>query len=107
GPVKKLQYEKVGVELNERGHRRVPKIAIGLTRHTREVGVPDSISDEGTDHLDRDLRIRFPGKALHRCATESRPMVWHVETPVAGKAREHHIDKIERGGLTPGGDVTH
>ena len=32
---------------------------------------------------------------------ERRPRLGHVKAAVAGKARQHHLDEIERGGLAP------
>ena len=37
--VKQLEHERVGVDLDERRHRRMPERAVGLARHAGEVGV--------------------------------------------------------------------
>jgi hypothetical protein len=85
----------------------MPEIAIRFAGHAREIGLGNSISDEGPDHLDRDFRVRLPREAFDRCAVEDRPMFRHVETAVAGEAGKHDLDKFERWNFAPSGDVTH
>jgi hypothetical protein len=107
GAVEKLQDEQIRPELSKRGHCRMPEIAIGFASHAREIRLGDSISDEGPDHLDCDLGVRFPREAFDRGAIEDRPLFRHVKTAVAGQASKHDPDEIERWNFAPSGDVTH
>ena len=59
-------------------------------------------ADERLDHLDGDFRVRPAGKSRDGFGIERGPALGHVKTAVAGEAREHHLDKIERGGFAPG-----
>src|SRR6185437_8212635 len=93
--VKELEHEQVRIEFGERGHRGVMEIAVGLARHAGEIGLRNSVSDKGTDHFNSDLGVRLPGEAFDAGAIEDRPAFGHVKAAVAGKAREHDINKIE------------
>ena len=101
-PVKQLEHEQAGAELRERRGRRMAERAVGLARHAGEIGFRDGGADERADHLDRDLGVRPAGEAGDRRGVERRPGFRHVKAAVAGQPREHHLDKIERGGLAPG-----
>ena len=81
--------------------------AISLARHAREVGLGDGIADERTDDFHSHFGIGPAGKTSDRICIEARPGRGHVKSAVAGKPREHRVDKTERRGLAPGGDVTH
>ena len=104
--VKQFERERIDAELRQRRHRRVAEAAIGLARHAGEVGVGDGVAGEKPDHLDGDFGIRPAGKAEDGLRRKLRPRVRHIKAAVAGKAREHHFGKAERGGFAPGGDVT-
>ena len=76
--------------------------AVGRLRHAREIGLRDTVADEGPDHLDRDLGVRPAGKAGDGLVHDRRPGFRHVQAAVAGQACQHDLDEIERGGLAPG-----
>ena len=101
-PVEQLQHEQAGAELHQRRGGRMAEGAVGLLRHAREIGLRDAVADEGPDHLDRDLGIGPAGKAGDGLGIELGPRLRHIKPAVAGQAREHDLDKIERGGLAPG-----
>jgi hypothetical protein len=85
----------------------VAEPAISLARHAGEVGLGDGIADERTDDFHRHFGIGPAGKTSDRLRIEARPSRGHVKAPVAGKPCQHRVDKTERRGLAPGGDVTH
>jgi hypothetical protein len=80
---------------------------IGLARHAREIGLGDGVSDEGPDHFHRHFGIRPAGKGGDFLRAQLRPGFRHIEAAVAGETREHDLDKAERRGLAPGGNVAH
>src|SRR5262249_59951682 len=55
----------------------------------------------------RPFRVGWAGKAGDRVRIEPRPGRGHVEAAVAGKPCQRRLDKTERRGLAPGGDVAH
>ncbi len=98
-PVEQLEHEQAVAELHQRRGRRMAEGAVGLLRRAGEIGLGDRIADEGPDHLERDLGIRPSGKAGDGLGVERGPALGHVKAAVARQAREHHLDKIERGGF--------
>src|SRR6187401_3291532 len=99
--MKKLEHKQAGVELHERCRRWMTESAIGFASHTREIGVSNAATDKGTDHVNRDFGVRLACKACDRLAIERGPGIRNIESTVASKTREHHLDKIERGGFAP------
>ena len=81
--------------------------AVGFARHAGEVALRDSAADEGANDFHRYFRVRPAGKAGDRVRIEPRPGCRHVETTVAGKSCQRRLDKTERRGLAPGGNVSH
>src|SRR3954454_19093687 len=79
---------------------------IGLVRHAAELGVRDLTTDEGADHLDRDLPIGTTEEAGDGVRRELRPGGRHIQAPVAGEPGQHHVAEAEFGGLAPGRDIT-
>jgi hypothetical protein len=75
--------------------------AIGFADHAREIAIGNAPADKGTDHVDRDLGVRLAGETRDRLAVERRPGFRDIESAIAGETREHHLDKIKRGGLAP------
>src|SRR5262249_60842502 len=63
--------------------------------------------DEGPTPPTRHFRVWSAGKAGDRVRIEPRPGRGHVEAAVAGKPCQRRLDKTERRGLAPGGDVAH
>jgi hypothetical protein len=106
-PVKQLQHEKIRIELGQWRDRGMAKAAIGFPHHAREISFANCVSHKRADHFDRDLGVGPSGKILNGGAIERRPAFRDVKAAVAGKAREHHIDKIEWGSLAPRRDITH
>src|SRR5262249_7407837 len=107
GPMKQFEYEIARPELHQRSDRRMAEPAIGLARHAGEVAIRDGIADEGTNDLHRHFRIWAAGKAGDRGGIEPRPGRGHVEAAVAGKSCQRRLDKTERRGLAPSGNVAH
>ena len=99
--VKQLEHEQTGTELDERRDGRMAEGAVGFPRHAREIGFRDGLADERPDHLDGDLGVRPPAKPAMVLASSDGPRLGHVKTAVAGEARQHHLDKIERRGFAP------
>src|SRR5262245_52682489 len=83
------------------------KPAVRLPRHAGEVAFRDGVADEGANDLHRHFRVWSAGKAGDRVRIEPRPGRGHVEAAVAGKPCQRRLDKTERRGLAPGGDVAH
>src|SRR5690348_8240847 len=106
-PVKELEHKQTGTELCERGCRRVAEIAVSLARHTREISLRNTVADEGADNLHRNLGVWLSRKTFYRRAIKCRPPLRHIKSAVASQARKHDLDKIKRGGLAPGGHITH
>ena len=75
--------------------------AIGLARHACEIRIGNAASDKGADHVDCDFGVRLAGEGCDCLAVERRPGLRNIESAVAGETREHHLDKIKRGGLAP------
>ena len=100
-PVEQFEHEQAGAELDQRHGGGMAEGAVGLLRHAREIGLGDGIADERADHFDRDFGVRAAGKAGDGRGRERRPRLGHVKAAVTGKARQHHLDKIERRGFAP------
>jgi len=100
--MEELEHEQAGIELDKRRRRRVTKTAVGLSGHARQIGVSNAATDKGPDHVNGDFGVRLAGEARDRLAIERRPGFRDIESAIAGKTREHHLDKIKRGGLAPG-----
>src|SRR6266702_4652912 len=83
------ELEHARIELRERRDSRMPKVAIGFTCHTGEIGLGNSIADKWAKHLDRNLGVRLAGEASDRRTVERWPTLGHIESAVAGEAREH------------------
>src|SRR3984885_5973648 len=83
----------------------MPEGAVGFAHHAGEVGVSDGVAGEKPDYVDGHLGIGPAGKARDRCALELRPRLRHVETAVAGEAREHHLGEAQARGFPACGDV--
>src|SRR5438045_2954928 len=81
--------------------------AVGLVRHAREIRRRNRAADEGARHLAGDLGIGASGQGADLLIGKNRPDIRHVETAVAGKPGERHVDEAERGGFASGGDVAH
>ena len=81
--------------------------AVGLVRHSREIGPRNRIADKWCNNLDRNLGIGPACERSDRIARQRRPDFGHIEAAVAGEARERNIHKIEGRGLAPGRHVTH
>ncbi len=105
--MKQLQHEIAHAVLHEGCNGRMAEGAIGLARHAGEIAIGDRVPDERTDHLDRDFRIGPAGEPRDGLGIEPRPSRGHVEATVAGKPRKRGLDKAERRGFPPGGDVAH
>ncbi len=100
--MEELEHERVRRDLHQRHGRRMTEAAVSLLRHAREVALVERARQERPDHLKRDFGVWPAGKAGDGLRIEPRPRLGHVKTAVAGKPREHHLDKVERRGLTPG-----
>src|SRR5262249_29834076 len=107
GPMKQFEYEIAHAKLHQWSDRRMAEPAIGLARHAGEVAIRDGVADEGTDDLHRHFRIRASGKDGDRVRIEPRPRRGQVEAAVAVKSCQRRLDKTERRGLAPGGNVAH
>jgi hypothetical protein len=105
--MEELEQEFACSVLAQGRNRRVPEIAVGLTREAGEIVLRDPLADERAHHLDRDFGIGLPGKAGDGVSGETRPLLGYVEAPIAREAREHRVHKAERWGLAPGGDIAH
>ncbi len=100
--MEEFEHEDARIELREWRNSRMSKAAIGLTCHTSEIGLGNSIADKRTKDLDRNLGVGHAGEAFDRGPVERWPALGHIESAVASEAREHHVDKIQRGSLAPG-----
>jgi hypothetical protein len=99
--VEKFEHEHAWIELGEWRNSRMPKVAISFTCHAGKIGLGNSIADKWAKHLDRNFSVGLAGEAFDRCAIERWPTLGDIESTVAREAREHHIDKVERGSLAP------
>ena len=87
--------------MNERRGRRMTKPAIGFANHAREIAIGNAPAHKRTDHVGCDFGVRPAGETRDRLAVERRPGFRNIEPAIAGETREHHLDKIKRGGLAP------
>ena len=76
--VVQFQYERSDAELGQRRHRGMAERAIGLTHHTREIGLGDGVVDEVADDFDRDFRIGPAGERPDQVGLKLRPGLRHI-----------------------------
>ena len=76
--------------------------AIGFADHARKIAIGNAPADKGTDHVDRDFGVRLAGETLRspRGRAPAKDSGTY-KSAIAGETREHHLDKIKRGGLAP------
>jgi hypothetical protein len=103
--MKQLEDEIAHAELRERRHRGVAETAVGVVCQAGEVVLRDGAAHEGTDDVGGNFRIGAAGKACDGLRIELWPSCRNVEAAVAGKSCQRDLDEVERGGLTPGGDI--
>ena len=105
--MKQLKHETVRAKLHERNGGGMMEHAIGLARHAGEVVLRDGSSDERTHHVDGNLGIGPAGESGEPVRIEAWPGFRHIESAVAGEAREGDIDEPERRGLAPRRHIAH
>ena len=98
-PVKQLQHEGVGRELNERNDGRMAEAVIGLARHARDFAPLDRVAGKQREDFACDLGIGAAGEARDRRCIKPRPRVGNVEPAVARKTGKRHVDEAKRRGF--------
>ena len=105
GPVEQFEQERIDVELRDRRHRRMAEGAVSLASDAGEVGNRDLVAGERLDHFDRHLGIGPAGKSGDGFGRKSRPGLRQIQSTVAGKACQRHIDEAESRGFAAGRHV--
>ena len=97
--VKQLKDEVVGLQLDQRGYRGVPKGSIGFTQNGFEcigrdlaIGEP---ADDGIGHIG----IRLAGEGGDRSLADLGPALRHVQTAIGGQPGEDGVGKAKHGCL--------
>ncbi len=105
--VPELEDEMTGLELHQRGHRRVVEPGIGGLDHGLEFVRADFVADKFGDHRKGDVLIRTVAEIVNFFCGELRPAFRNVKTAVARKARENDVTKAKRGRLAARADIPH
>src|SRR5262249_23926226 len=101
-PVKQLQYPKVGVELNQRGHRRMAETGVSLTGDGAEFGRRDGVSGESLQYPGRGLRERDASYRFDLARCQMRLSPGQVQASIARQTGEQRILKAQFGRVASG-----
>jgi hypothetical protein len=105
--VEQLKHVPVFGKTGERSHRRVAEAGVSPPAHVGEPAIGDLATDERSDDLERDFRIRFPGQGGDLLARKPGPGRRNVQAAVASQARHQYIAETKRRRQPARTDVLH
>lgn len=105
--VEQLHHPFVAIELAQRCHRAMGEDAVGFLEDLLEVGIGDAAADEWAHDPERQLVIRQASPRGDFFLGETRQVLRHIETAIAGQTGQQYIFEIQGRCLAAGADVTH
>ena len=98
---------RTGAELLQRYGGRMGEGGVGLGADVVDGLASQFVAGEARQDLGGDLGVGTAGEGGDLFGGELRPLFRHVEPAVGGEARQHRVDKADRRGAPPCGDVPH